>query len=60
MPYLVWEGSEIATKDRRGWKCFCGKREDWEHEMHLHLEIDHQIVGVVLRQDDENYDGQRI
>lgn len=56
--YLVWEGSEIATKEgRKKWTCFCGDKEDSEYAIHLHLEIDHKIIGTVLRQDNENYDG---
>jgi hypothetical protein len=56
--YLVWEGVEVATKEsRRNWKCFCGYKEAHEYRIHLHLEIEHKIIGAVLRQDNENYDG---
>jgi len=59
--YLVWDGVEIATKEgRKKWTCFCGDKEENEYFMHIHLEIDHRIVGAVARRDDENYDGKRI
>ncbi len=60
MPYLAWEGAEVATKEgRKKWKCFCGDKEENEYFMRLHLEIDHKICGALLfvRKDNENYDG---
>lgn len=58
MPYLVWNGAEIATKKGpRNWKCFCGHMEATEHFIRFHLEYEHKITTAELRQDDENYDG---
>lgn len=58
MPYLVWQGGEVASCEKRWrWHCFCGHKEATEHFIRFHLEYKHNIVDAELRQDNENYDG---
>lgn len=59
--YLVWDGAEVATKKGNTWKCFCGYKAKGEYSrggIRLHLEDVHRMVGAILRQDNENYDGR--
>jgi hypothetical protein len=43
--YLIWEQAEVAVCRGKVWRCFCGNKEDCQHNMAIHLELEHKIIN---------------